>query len=125
MQEVFGYFPHHIDGMYLARVVLDNAVWQSLWRQIAVQSASWYSTPPGKVGRQFTALMDVEWRVVLDQKWNSEIPLVFSHVVMTRTLGACKAREIRARINCQLDLLERDIHAYLVGDLLARGRFRG
>ena len=41
---------------------------------------------------------------MLDQKWNSERPLIFSHVVSTKTLGTHKAREIRARINLRLDL---------------------
>ena len=41
---------------------------------------------------------------------------------MTKTLGACKAREFRARINIQLDLWERDIYTGLVGDALEEGR---
>ena len=56
---------------------------------------------------------------MLDRKWNSEIPLVFAHVVLTKILGAHKAREIRARINRRIDLWERGIHADLVGDTLA------
>ena len=59
---------------------------------------------------------------MLDRKWNSEIPLVFAHVVLTKILGAQKSREIRARINRRLDLWERGIHASLVGDKLAEGR---
>ena len=41
---------------------------------------------------------------------------------MNKTLGARKAREIRARINHGLDLWERGIHAGLVGDALEEGR---
>ena len=80
-----------------------------------MQSAIWYSTPPGKFGCRFTAVLAAEWRGVLDQKWNSKIPLVFSHVFLTNTLGAHKAKEIQARINRRLDLWERGIHAGLVG----------
>ena len=69
-----------------------------------MQSASWYSTPLGEVGRRFTAVLDVDWRGVLNKKWNSERPLGFSHVVLTKTLGTHKSKEIRARINLQLDL---------------------
>ena len=59
---------------------------------------------------------------MLDLKWNSERPLIFTHVVLTKTLGACKARDIRVRIDLRLDTLERVIRADLVGDELAGGR---
>ena len=45
-------------------------------------------------------------------------------MVFTNTLGACKAREIRASINRQLGLWDRGIHAGLVGGVLAEGRAR-
>ena len=41
---------------------------------------------------------------MLDRKWNSKRPLVFDHVVLTKTLGAHKAREIQERIDSRLDL---------------------
>ena len=104
LQEVYGDFLHHNDGTHLVEGVSDDTTWQSFWRQLAAQSASWYSTSPGKVGRCFTAVLDVERRGVLDRKWNSERLLIFSHVVLTKTLGACKAREIQARIDHCLDL---------------------
>ena len=43
---------------------------------------------------------------------------------MTRTLSSCKSKEIRSRIDRQLDLWERGIHAGMVGDALAEGRAR-
>ena len=58
---------------------------------------------------------------MLNRKWNSERPLFFAHAVLTKTLGARKAREIRARINRRLDLWERVIHIGMVGDELAKG----
>ena len=61
---------------------------------------------------------------MLDQKLNSEIPLVFAPVVLIKTLGAGKAGEIRLRIDQRLDLCERGIHAGLVGDVLAEDRSR-
>ena len=61
---------------------------------------------------------------VLDRKWNSEQPLVFAHVVLTKTLGARKAREIQSRINRWLDLWDRGLHSGLVGDALTEGRSR-
>ena len=108
--------------MHIAGGVLDDATWQIPWRWLADNSASWYSTPPMKVGRRFTAVLAVEWQGVLNRKWNSEKPLVFYHVVFTKTLGACKAKEIRARIDQQLDLWDKGIHAGLVGDVFIEGR---
>ena len=61
LRKVYGYFPHHNDGTYLTGGVPDNATWKFCWRQLAAQSASWYSTPPGKVGRRFTAVRAAEW----------------------------------------------------------------
>ena len=43
--------------------------------------------------------------------WNSWRPLVFAYMVLTRALGARKAREIYVRIDHQLDLWERGIQA--------------
>ena len=53
---------------------------------------------------------------VLNRTWNSERPLVFAHVVLTKTLGVCRAREIQASIMRRMDLWERGLHAGLVGD---------
>ena len=64
----------------------------------------------------------MEWQGAIDRKWNSERPLVFAHLVLTKKIGARKAREIRARIDRQLDLCERGIHAGLVVDALAESR---
>ena len=70
------------------------------------------------------AILTAEWRGVLERSWNSKIPLFFAHVVITKTLGVCQAREIRARITRCMDLWERDQHAGLVGDAKAEGAAR-
>ena len=61
---------------------------------------------------------------MLDRKWNSEGPLVFAHVLLTRTLGTRKAREIWARVDLCLDLWERCMHAGMVGGALVYSRAR-
>ena len=124
MREVYGEFPHHNNGTHLAGGFLDHTTWQSCWGQLAAQSASWYSMPPGKMGRQFTAVLAAEWRGVLDQKCDSERHLIFAHVVLNKTMGGRKFREIWARIDNRLDLWERGIHAGLVGGALADVRSR-
>ena len=70
------------------------------------------------MGRRFAAVLDTEWRGVINRKWNSEMSFVFSQLFLTRILSTHKAREIRARIDLQMDLWERGIHAGLVGDTL-------
>ena len=77
--------------------------------------------PSGEVGRCFTAILATECRGVLNRSWNSEIPLVFVQVVLTKTLGLRRAREIRAWITRRMDLWARGMNAGLVGDSEAEG----
>ena len=119
LREVYGDFPPHNKRTHLKEGVPDDTIWQSRWEKLAAQSASWYSTPHGKVGQRFTAVLAEEWRGLLYCKWNSEQPLVFAHVVLTRTLSACNSRVIQERIDRQLDLWERGIHTGLVGGVFA------
>ena len=87
LQGVYGYFLHHNNGTHLDGGIADKAAWQRCWLRLATQSASWYATPSEAVGRRFTAILAAEWRGVLAWSWNSEIPLVFAHIVLTKTLG--------------------------------------
>ena len=70
------------------------------------------------------AILVTEWRGVLRRSWNSERPLVLDHVVLTKTLGVRRAREISAWITRRMDLWERGLHAGLVGDAKAEGAAR-
>ena len=70
------------------------------------------------------AILAAECRGVLDRIWNTERPLVFAHVVLTKTLGVRRARDIWERITMRMDLWERDLHAGLVGDAEAEGKAR-
>ena len=124
LQGVYGDFPHHNDGSHLDGGIADNAAWKRCWRRLAAQSASWYATPSGAVGRRFTAILAVEWQGILGRSWNSKRPLVFAHVVLTNKLGVRRAREIRARITRRMDLWERGQHAGLVGETEAEGATR-
>ena len=77
----------------------------------------------GTVGRRFTAILGLEWRGVLERTWKSERPLVFSHIVLTKTLGVHRAKEIQAQITRQIDLWERGLNAGMV-DANAEGGTR-
>ena len=61
---------------------------------------------------------------MLRRIWNSERPLVFAHVIITKTLGIHRAQEIRARITRQMELWERGLHTGLVGVAGAEGAAR-
>ena len=78
----------------------------------------------GAVGRRFTEILAAEWRGVLNRSWNSERPLAFAHVMLTKTLGVRWAQEIRARITSRMDLWERCQHAGLVINTKAEGAAR-
>ena len=60
LQGVYGDFPHHNDGLHLDGGIADDAAWQRCWRRLAAQSASWYATPSGAVGRCFTEILAAE-----------------------------------------------------------------
>ena len=68
------------------------------------------------MGHRFTAKLAAEWQGVLGRSWNSDIPLVFAHIVLTKTLGVHRAKEVWARITRRMDLWERGLHASLVVD---------
>ena len=70
------------------------------------------------------SILDAECWGVLRRTWKSKRPLIFAHVVLTKTLGVCRAREIWVRIIRQMDLWERGLHAGLVGDAAAKGDAR-
>ena len=124
LRGVYGDYPQHKSGSHLNEGVLEDAIWQSRWRRISAHSANWYATHSVLVGRRFTAILAAEWRGVLGRSWKYNRPLVFAHVVLMKTLGIHRAKEIRERITRWMDLWERGLHAGLVGDDEAEGATR-
>ena len=114
LQGDYGDFPYQNGGSHLDVGIADDAAWQRHWHRLAAQSVSWYAMPSGAVGRLFTAILAAEWRGVLARSWNSKRPVVFAHIVLTKTLGVHQTREIRACITRYMDLWERGQHAGLV-----------
>ena len=49
-------------------------------------------------------LLATEFQGVLDQSCNSKIPVVFTHVVLTKTLGVFQAIDIQSHLSQQMDL---------------------
>ena len=102
----------------------DDAIWQRRWRRLAAQSENWYETPSGAVGCRFTANLAVECQGVCSRSWNSKIPLVFAHVVLTKTMSVRRSKKILSWITRQMDLWERGLHAGLLGDAKSEGASR-
>ena len=76
------------------------------------------------MGHHFTDILEAGWRGGFGRSWNSEIPLFFVHVVLTKMLVIRREKEIRARITRRMDLWERGIHAGLVRYTEAEGGAR-
>ena len=70
--------------------------------------------PSGELGRWSTAILAAEWQDFLGKIWNSERPLVFTHVVITKMLGVCGSRDIMAQVTRRMELWERGLHTGLV-----------
>ena len=68
--------------------------------------------------------MSPEWRGVLNRSWNSEVPLVFAHVILTKMLGVLRSKEIRAWITRRMDHWECGLNVGLVGDAKTEGAKR-
>ena len=115
---------HHKDGLHLEGGVLDRVVWQRRWHRLAAKSVSWYTSPSVEVQFRFMKILAAEWQGVLDRSWNSKRPLVFAQVVLTNTLGVCRARYIRVRITRSKIFWERGLHAVLVESAEAEGAAR-
>ena len=71
LKVVYRGYPHHNDGLHLGGGFLDGAIWNRHWLQLAAQSASWYVTPSGSVGRWFAAILVVGLQGVLNMRWKS------------------------------------------------------
>ena len=69
-------------------------------------------------------ILAAEWKRVPVKSWNSDMPLVFAHIILTKMLGVCSAKDIRSQITRRMDLWERGLHAGLVGDAAAKGDAR-
>ena len=69
-------------------------------------------------------ILVAEWKGALKRRCNSNRPLVFTNIILTKKLGVRRAREIRVRITSIMDLWERGLHIGLVGDAEVEGNVR-
>ena len=61
---------------------------------------------------------------VLDRSWTSKRPFVFTHIILTKTLGIRRAQDIRPWITLCIDFWERGLHSGLIGDADPEGDAR-
>ena len=59
-----------------------------------------------------------EFNGVRARKWNSERPIIFAPIILRKTTGVYKARDIRTRITRRLNEWEKGNHAALVADTI-------
>ena len=70
------------------------------------------------------AILKLEWWGVLDWRWKSKIPLVFSCIIITKKFGVCWSRYICDQITRNMDLSKRGVHVGLVDYTQAEGAAR-
>ena len=102
LRRVYGDFSHDGDGCDLDRGIQGDQVWQSRWRRLAALTFPRNMVPQGKQGNAFLLELAAELDGVREGKWNSERPLVFFAVMLQRSPGVTRAKDIRAAIQQRL-----------------------
>jgi len=78
---------------------------------------SHYAMPKGVVGRQFLTILTNKFQAVrVDHTSNLEKTLVFVSVILPKTTGVQMAKDIRTRLQQQIDLWIQGCYATLVND---------
>jgi hypothetical protein len=113
---VYGDHPHSNDGCHLDGGISSDSVWQRRWKRMVQIAPTHYDAPKGKVGRRFIATLAREFQGIRSRSWNSERPLVFVSVILQKTPGVRRAKDIRRRLTNRMDLWERGFYATLVDD---------
>ena len=102
LRRVYGDFSRDGDGCDLDRGIQGDQVWQSRWRRLAALTFPRNMVPQGKQGNAFLLELAAELDGVREGKWNSERPLVFFAVMLQRSPGVTRAKDIRAAIQQRL-----------------------
>jgi hypothetical protein len=76
----------------------------------------------GKVGKRFVQSLAEEWRGVRMRQWNSERPLIFCAVILSRKSNVIRAATIRETIEKRLDLWDAGSYDGLVQEVLIAGK---
>ncbi len=77
-----------------------------------------YNPPKGGLGQQVVSTMAREFTGGRERRWNSERALIFVTCVLRKSLGVIRARDIKRRVECRLDLLIGGQYKALVQDIV-------
>ena len=116
LDSVFGDHVHDNDGSHLDGGIATDSLWQKRWTRIRQLSTTRYIVLKGAVGRRFLTILVDEFRGARDRQWNSERPLVFASVILQKTPGVRRAKDIRSRLTKRMDLWDKGCHIALVDD---------
>ena len=84
-----------------------------------------YLPPRCNVGKRFISKFAALMRGVIDQRWNSELPLVFDAAILCCNVGTIKAAQIKKRVEQRLDLWEEGRIESLVCQIETAARISG
>ena len=85
LDSVYGDHVHSNDGTHLNGDILDDRLWQSLWKRMVQISPTRYSVPKGAVRKRFLTILRHEWHQVrdrMDNGWMDGCSYVFFAVVV-------------------------------------------
>ena len=108
--EVHGNQPHHKNGTHLKGGIANSVFVHNCWHWLVKTLSIWYNTSLSAVRCHFMAILEEEWLGVINWRWNSNRPLIFDHIVFSKTIGVCRAQEICMQIRRRMDLWEGGIH---------------
>jgi len=117
LHDIYGDHIRADGGIHLNGGVPDDCCWQSYWCRMAQLLPVHYAVPKGKVGQRFLTILTHEFQAVQKARTsNSECPLIFVPIILPKTPGVRMAKDIRLRMQQQMDLWQLGCIATLVDD---------
>ena len=110
LRYVYRDWVHTNDGEHLSGGIIDDAICQAQWRDIAVILALFYDAPGVKVGSWFVQALATELRVFHGHKWNSDNFIIFHTVILQWERHVTGEQVIQWRITKRTDAWDLDHH---------------
>lgn len=106
LDEVFNDHVHANPGTHLSGGIpaAEDAKWQRWWVALTGHPQILYQLPRGNEGKDLVHQFVAELRGVRLRQWNAERPLVFLMVMLVKTKGVVRFRDVRRRIRSRLAL---------------------
>ena len=84
--------------------IADDATWQDKWTRLVALPTSKYECPGGVVSNDFVTMMIGLWEGVIDDKHNSEMPMIFVAVILQKCSTVKKAKDKRRQVSQSLEI---------------------